>query len=265
MKQPEKVKSDDGTSIAYWSSGSGPPLVMVHGTSTDHTSFRFLTPLLEDHFTVHIIDRRGRGDSGDSDEYSIDREFEDIAAVVNSIKGSVSLFGHSFGATVALGAALHTENLHKLILYEPAAGLTSVSEERLSQLEKLLEEGEREELLTTFYREFAGMSQGELKKLKDSQLWPMRLKLANTIPRELRNEESLTFDPEQFKDFYTPTLLLLGDESPKWAHNATHRVKEILPNSSIHILMEQSHVAIITAPKMVESEITQFLSGDWDN
>lgn len=102
-----KVESNDGTLIAYWSTGCGHPLVMVHGTSTDHTSFRFLTPLLENHFTIHIVDRRGRGKSGDSEEYSIEREFNDIAAVANSIEGSVSLFGHSFGATVALGAALH--------------------------------------------------------------------------------------------------------------------------------------------------------------
>lgn len=262
MRQPVKVDSKDGTSIAYWSTGGGPSLVLVHGTSTDHTSFRFLTPLLEDHFTVNIVDRRGRGESGDSEEYSIEREFDDIAAVVNSIEGSVSLFGHSFGASVALGAALRIDRLHKLILYEPSAGVKSFSEENLSKLENLLEQGEREELLNTFYREIASMSQGELKQLKDSQLWSMRLKLAHTIPRELRSEESWTFVPEQFKEFFIPTLLLLGEKSPKWAHEATNIVKEYLPNSQKHILMGQGHLAIISQPKIVESELTQFLSTD---
>lgn len=141
-------------------------------------------------------------------------------------------------------------------------GLKSVSEENLSKLERLLEQGAREELLTIFYKEIAGMSQEELKQLKGSQLWSMRLKLAHTIPRELRSEESWTFDPELYKEFFRPTLLLIGEESPKWAYKTTNIIKESLPNSQKGILIGQGHLAIITKPKIVEVELTQFLSAN---
>jgi pimeloyl-ACP methyl ester carboxylesterase len=83
-----RVQSRDGTEIAYWTTGHGPPLVVVHGTPADHTRWWPLLPHLERHFTVHAIDRRGRGASGDSPEYTLDREFEDVAAVVDALRRS---------------------------------------------------------------------------------------------------------------------------------------------------------------------------------
>jgi pimeloyl-ACP methyl ester carboxylesterase len=74
-----RVTSRDGTQIAYWASGEGPPLVVVHGTTADHTRWRPLLPYLEPHATVHAIDRRGRGASGDAPDYQVTREFEDVA------------------------------------------------------------------------------------------------------------------------------------------------------------------------------------------
>ncbi len=129
MGQVEKTISKDGTPIACWRSGNGSPLILVHGASTDHTSFRFLTPLLEQQFTIYSIDRRGRGESGDSGEYSIECEFEDLAAVIDSIGEPVDVFGHSYGASISLGASLITQNLRKLILYEPSPGVLAISHE----------------------------------------------------------------------------------------------------------------------------------------
>lgn len=104
------------TSIAYWTTGTGPPLVAVHGTPADHTRWQPLLPYLEPHFTVHAIDRRGRGPSGDASDY------EDVAAVVDALaaesKGRVSVYGHSHGGIVAFGAATLTANVHTLVLYE---------------------------------------------------------------------------------------------------------------------------------------------------
>ena len=91
----QTVTSLDGTPIAYWRSGEGPPLVLIHGTSTDHSRWRLVLPALEEHFTVYTVDRRGRGDSGDSEDYSIEQEFEDVAAVVDSVREPVNLLGHS--------------------------------------------------------------------------------------------------------------------------------------------------------------------------
>ena len=96
----ETIRSKDGTRIAYERSGAGPALVLVHGTTADHTRWAPVLPMLERIFTVYAVDRRGRGQSGDAADYSIEREYEDIAAVVSSIPGPVNLLGHSYGALI---------------------------------------------------------------------------------------------------------------------------------------------------------------------
>ncbi|TMG00876.1 MAG: alpha/beta hydrolase, partial [Chloroflexi bacterium] len=111
----EAVKSRDGTPIAYERAGSGPPLVLVHGSTSDHdTAYRYVIPMLERYFTVRALDRRGRGDSGDGLDYSLERELDDVMAVIESAGEPVNLFGHGFGALVALEASLRTANVRKL-------------------------------------------------------------------------------------------------------------------------------------------------------
>src|SRR5260370_1441359 len=115
--ETKTVISTDGTTIAYRRSGVGPPLVIVHGTTGDPTSWPSL-PALEQCFTVYIVIRRGRGASGDAPTYAIEREFEDVAAVVDAIGEPVNLLGHSFGALCALEGAMQTTQVRKLVLYE---------------------------------------------------------------------------------------------------------------------------------------------------
>src|SRR5438270_592473 len=91
--------------IATTRTGHGPPLVLVHGTTADHTRWAPLLPVLDELFTVHAVDRRGRGASGDDPDHAIEREFEDVAAVVDAIAEPVHLLGHSYGAICALEAA----------------------------------------------------------------------------------------------------------------------------------------------------------------
>ena len=112
-RQAETITFRDGTPVAYWRSGEGPPLVLVHGTAADHSRWRPVLPALEEHFTVYAVDRRGRGGSGDSDDYTVEREFEDVAAVVDSIGESVNLLGHSYGGLLALEATLLTGNVRQ--------------------------------------------------------------------------------------------------------------------------------------------------------
>src|SRR5437667_5494724 len=104
------IASNDGTSIAFTRGGTGRPLVLVHGTTADHTRWMPLLPELEARFTVYAVDRRGRGGSGDAEDYSIEREFDDVAAVVDAIAEPVFLLGHSYGAVCALEASLRTRN-----------------------------------------------------------------------------------------------------------------------------------------------------------
>jgi pimeloyl-ACP methyl ester carboxylesterase len=92
------VVSLDGTEIAYWTSGVGPPIVLVHGAPADHTRWRPLLPYLEQRVMVHALDRRGRGASGDAPEYRLEREYEDVAAVVDAVAAAsgeqVDVYGH---------------------------------------------------------------------------------------------------------------------------------------------------------------------------
>ena len=120
----ESVTSKDGTPIAYWRSGDGPPLVLVHGTAADHHRWTPVLPAFEQHFTVCAVNRRGRGGSGDSSDYAIEREFEDMAAVVDSLGEPANLLGHSYGALCALEAAPLTRHVRKLVLYEPPMDVT---------------------------------------------------------------------------------------------------------------------------------------------
>lgn len=114
------IQSPDGTVLRWQTSGEGPPLLLVHGTTADHSRWQGISPQLEHHFTVHAIDRRGRGGSGDAaGTYEIDREFEDVAAVVDAIGGPLAVLGHSYGAVCSLGAALLTDGVSRMVLYEP--------------------------------------------------------------------------------------------------------------------------------------------------
>jgi pimeloyl-ACP methyl ester carboxylesterase len=256
----EHVTSSDRTRIGYWRSGEGPPLVLVHGTAGAHWSFNFLVPALVDRFAVYAIDRRGRGESGDQVEYAIEREFEDVATVVDSIPEPASLFGHSYGATLALGAALVARNLHKLVLYEPAPGVSAVPSEDLERIDDLVARDEREEALVHAFRSF-GLTPEELEQIRASPVWSARVAAAHTVAREVRGEEGYSVDPERFRDLATPALLLLGEESPDWAREGTERLRAALPDARVAILRGQGHAAIMTAPELVADEVARFLSG----
>ena len=114
---PRYALSRDGTPIAYWQTGGDPGLVLVHGTTADHTRWQHLLPLLEPHLSACAMDRRGRGASGDAPDYSLQREAEDVAAAVVADSGEpVAVFGHPYGAQCALEAALVTDRIERLVL-----------------------------------------------------------------------------------------------------------------------------------------------------
>jgi pimeloyl-ACP methyl ester carboxylesterase len=138
---PETVVSEDGTPLAVWKSGEGPPLVLVHGATADHSRWAPVLPALEEQFTVYNFDRRGRGQSGDAGDYALAREFEDVVAVVESVSDDVNLLGHSHGGVCALEAALLTDRVRKLVLYEPPMGFLATPVHVVQELEGLLEAG----------------------------------------------------------------------------------------------------------------------------
>ena len=102
--------------------GSGSPRLLVHGSTADHTRWTSILPGLERRFTVLAMDRRGRGASGDAQKYSLEREYDDVAAVIRAAGREVDLFGHSFGALCAMEAALNVDNLRRIVLRTVISG-----------------------------------------------------------------------------------------------------------------------------------------------
>jgi pimeloyl-ACP methyl ester carboxylesterase len=256
----EKVISKDGTPIAYLRHGSGPPLILVHGAGSIAKRWFPIFQALEEDFTVYALERRGRGESGDTEPYAIEREFEDIIALVNFLEQPVNLLGHSFGALLALEAALLTDNVDKLVLYEPPLllpKLKTMLDALMIRYESLLLEGKNEEALIMFYKA-VGISPQEIEMMQSTPEWHARVEAAHTILRESRGEEMYTFKPERFGPLRTPTLLMLGEESPPWAQEATQIVDQALPNSSILVLSGQKHVAMVTAPDLFVRALMEF-------
>jgi pimeloyl-ACP methyl ester carboxylesterase len=258
----ETARSKDGTEIAYSRSGSGSPLVLVHGGTADHTRWLPVLPSLEEHFTVYAVDRRGRGRSGDTEPYSIEREFEDVAAVVDSIGGAVDVLGHSFGALCSLEAALLTTNIRKLILYEPPPpGVKeTMPPETAARMRTLLETDDRDGVISTFLLEVAAIPPDEVELMRTLPAWQGRVAAAHTILREIDHLEAQPpFNSERFRLMDTPTLLLVGGESHPLYKENIEKIDTALPNSRIVVMPGQQHIAMNTAPDLFVREVLAFL------
>jgi pimeloyl-ACP methyl ester carboxylesterase len=238
--------------------------VLVHGTAADHGRWRPVLPAFERRFTVYAVDRRGRGGSGDSDAYAIDREFEDVAAVVDSLGESVTLLGHSYGALCALEAALLTRNMRRLVLYDPGievAGEGIYQHEVIERLEALLEAGDRDGVVATTMREVAGLPPETVEYMRSQPAWQARVDAAHTIPRELRAVKAYGFDPERFGDLGVPTLLLSGGDSPAALRKAGEAVDQALPDSRIVVMSGHGHAAMDTGTDLFTTEVIRFVEG----
>jgi pimeloyl-ACP methyl ester carboxylesterase len=207
------VCSADGTQIAVWVEGSGPALVMVHGSIADHTTFAAVVAALSDDVTTFNMDRRGFGASGDKPGYSIEDDFDDVAAVVNAVaartRGPVALFGHSYGANCAMGGAARSANVHHMVLYEPSLGIPYPAG-AIDRIEAALANGDNDAAIVAVLADILEMTPEDIDAMRASPQWPVRLAAAPTIPRECRTEESWTFQPGQFVRITAPTLLLAG-------------------------------------------------------
>lgn len=256
----QTITSKDGTLIAFERSGKGPPLVLVHGTTADHTRWKPVLPQLERHFTVYAVDRRGRGGSGDAPVYAIENEFDDVAAVVDAIGEPVLLLGHSYGALCALEASLRTRNLRKLVLYEPPVRTAGslYPPGAAERLQALLDAGEADSVVATFFREVVRAPDDELAMLRSLPNWPARVAAAHTIPRELRINDDYRFEQARFVAMRVPTLLLLGGSSPPMFQDAIEAVRAALPDARVAVMPGQQHAAINTAPDLFLREVLGF-------
>lgn len=264
MAEFRKTISTDGTAISFRQSGAGRPLLLVHGTTADHRSWSAVSPLLEPHFTVYALDRRGRGLSDDAPDYTLQREVDDIGAVMEAIGGSVCLLGHSYGALCCLEAALLADRIERLILYEPglATNLDLYPPGVPERMQALIDDGQLEEVMEVLFREVVRMPEHELEEYRQSPLWADRLPLAATIPREMAAELAYRFDAARFAHLEMPALLLQGGDSPDVLRQATALVHTALPNSRIVIMPGQQHIAYRTAPELFAAAVLRFLFTD---
>jgi len=260
----ETVTSADGTPIAYERSGSGPPLVLVHGGACDHQFWDLsnIRSTFAERYTVYAMDCRGVGESGDAAEYELEREFEDVAAVVDAIDEPVTLLGHSSGALLSLEAALRTDNLHKLILYEPPIPVGDhelYSEEVLDEMKRLLDAGENEQVLIVFLQEIAQSTPEEIDAQRSAPDWQDLVDAAHVWPRSVEAVGEYEFKAARFANVTTPMLLLSGSESPPFLRDATEVVNDALPNSQRVTFDGHAHEAMLTVPDRFVDEVLTFI------
>jgi len=262
------VIAPDGTPIAVFSTGAGSPLVLVHGATADHTTWRTSGPLLAARHAIHAVDRRGRGDSGDGLAYAIKREFEDIAAVVDVIAAEsrqpVDVVGHSYGGRIGLGAALLTANLRRLIVYEgappPTVGRGYQGEGVLDRIEALVRAGDRDAALATFMGEVVGMPDEDLAAFKVDPIWPRRAAAVETTIRELRAEVSPAASLETLGRVRQPVLQVLGGSSPPIFGEATRALDARLRNGRVVTIGGARHAAHHTHATAFVAAIEAFLA-----
>lgn len=258
----EMVTSADGTEIAFERSGGGIPLLLVHGTSASAKRWGNIRPLLERHFTVIAMDRRGRGKSGDiapGASYAIEREYEDVATVIAAVGEPVILFGHSYGGLASLGASTLADRLAALIIYEaPIAEGHWLPEELLSRMDAAIAGDDREAVMNMFCEEVVRMRAGDIAALRASPAWAARLAAAHTIPRELRAAETFALAAARADRISVPTLLLHGGDSPGFFKRAMAKLAGAMAGAKAVALEGQQHVAMDAAPELLAETVVGF-------
>ncbi|HEX5825559.1 MAG TPA: alpha/beta hydrolase [Candidatus Limnocylindrales bacterium] len=261
----------DGVAIAVFRSGDGPPLVLVHGATADHTTWRTSGPLLAARHTLHAIDRRGRGRSGDpprGSPYAIEQEFGDLASVVDTIAAEaarpVDVVGHSYGGRIGLGAALRTPNLRRLVVYEgappPTSGRGYQDDGTLARVEALVAAGDRDEALATFMRDIVGMPEADLDAFRADPIWPVRSAAVGTTIRELEAEVSPAASLETLGDVRQPVLQILGGASAPVFGEATRALDARLRNGRVVTIEGARHAAHHTHPDEFVAAVETFLT-----
>lgn len=252
------LTSSSGTVISYEKYGKGPPLVLVHGSFSNHqTNWQFVKPLLAKQFTVYAVARRGRGEDV-TEWHGVSDEATDVAALIESVGERVFLLGHSYGAHVALAAAMEiSEQIGALVLYEPPRP-NLLGKEALSRLEALGKAGDWEEFTVAFFRDTLHVPSDELRELKATDLWPPMVADAKASLGDMRALTRYTFRPDCFRRLQVPVKLQIGTESPRELF-VTDDLAAVLPDFDIEQLHGQAHEGMTTAPEHYAESVSRFL------
>jgi len=261
MSERFSVRSADGVEISVQKTGSGPALLLIHGALVNaNISWGLVTPQLAQHFTVYAMDRRGRAPSGDSKEYSLSREADDIVAVVAAIGEPVRLLGHSYGALATLDALERLKGVTQVMLYEPpviVAPLGAQADEILANLERAMAAGDNAQVVTIFLRDQVEAPEERLAGFESSPLWPIVMQIAPTLPRETRTVNTYRSWDERLAKCTLPVSLLLGSETNPMLKEGCMYLSKAIPGSRLVVLQGQGHAANMDAPDYFVTKVLE--------
>jgi len=258
----QTLSSHDGTTIAYDSEGKGPALIVVDGALTVHSSGSGteLATLLAPHFTVYGFDRRGRGHSGDTLPYAVDREIDDIEALIDGAGGPAFLYGHSSGGPLAMRAAIRLGGkVSKLAMYEPPYNNDPAAQEPwsqyLRQLKVALAEGRRGDAVALFLR-FVGTPAEQVDGMRRAPFWPGMEAVAPTLAYDHAAilGEPWSVPAELAARVPVPTLVMSGDAGLPFMPDAARVLSQAIPQGRLRMLAGQTHEVKpdVLAPVLVE-------------
>jgi pimeloyl-ACP methyl ester carboxylesterase len=252
MTVAEKTVSADGTEIAFDRVGDGPALIIVGGAWNTRQSGAELAERLADSFTVYTYDRRGRGDSGDTPPYAVEREIDDLEAVIQAAGGSAALFGHSSGGALALETTARSVAVSKLAVYEVPYIVDDsrppLAADYVEHLDELVATGKRQEVIPYFMTEAVGMPAEIVEQMIGPPMIEAMEPIAHTVGYDgrvmLRGSMHGEPLPAEWRDSITvPTLVMDGGISPEWLHSSARALVALLPDVSYRTLEGQDHAA----------------------
>jgi pimeloyl-ACP methyl ester carboxylesterase len=263
MTDLEFAASTDGTKIGYDSVGAGPAIVLVGGAFNDRTTVAPLAQVLSGFATAYTYDRRGRGSSGDTPPYAVDREIEDLAAVIGATGGPAAVFGHSSGAVLALLAARADLPITRLAVYEPpyrpAAGSRILPADLAARAQAAVDAGDREAAVRIFLTEGVGVPAAAVDGMAGGPQWAWMLAIAHTLPYDLRITQGHGVPPT-LAGIRVRTLVMDGGNSPADMRQAAAEVAATVPTARYLTVPDQDH-GVLQQPAVLGPVLQEFLAG----
>jgi pimeloyl-ACP methyl ester carboxylesterase len=257
-----KVHSKDGIQIAFDRSGKGPAVVLVGGVLGDRAQQAPVAGLLAEHFTVFNYDRRGHGESGFTPPYAVEREFEDLNAIIDAADGSAFVYGTSVCAVLALYAAAAglAAKIKKLALWEPPYIVDDsrppAPQDYKAQLTELLSLGRRGDMVELFMTQAVGMPVEVVAQMRQAPWWPAQEALAHTLIHNAEIMGDFSLPKERVASIRVPTLVIDGGQTP-WLSHAAQAVADALPNAQRRTLKGQPHNV---APEAIAPVLVEFFA-----
>jgi pimeloyl-ACP methyl ester carboxylesterase len=240
----ETVTSRDGTEIAFDRIGSGPPVILVSGGSVDRMSNAGLSQELSSDLTVLNYDRRGRGPSGDTQPYAIDREIEDIASVIEAAGGEAGIYGSSSGAVLAMFAAGAGLPLPKVAMWEPPyipEGWPRPPEDTVQQFETMVAEGRRGDAVEFFMAKVVGMPTEFVADARNQPWWGATEALAHTLAYDARIMGDYRIPQDRVANVKAETVVMAGGADMPFMRETAQALADALPNGGVRFLDGQGH------------------------